>query len=169
MSYANAASKGPKQSPEDQAAEAADSTAQSAQDASSKAADTTKTEASKAESEASQKADQAKGKSSELASDAEKKFGKAKEGAKERAKAAEKGVKGEYNEVYDNRDNPVVIANALAITLGAVGLAYGGYTKHVKGELDWQLAGAAAAVVGVLGVGDYYLSQYLFKNKYPKK
>lgn len=68
-------------------------------------------------------------------------------------------MKSEYNEVYENRDNPVVIANAVAIVLGAAGLAYGGYQKHIKGELDWQVAGAAAAAVAVLGVGDYYLSQ----------
>lgn len=61
--------------------------------------------------------------------------------------------------MYENRDNPVVIGNAVAITLGAVGLGYGAYTKHAKGELNWQIAGIAAAAVGVFGVADYYLSQ----------
>ena len=61
--------------------------------------------------------------------------------------------------MYENRDNPVIIANGIAIVVGAVGLAYGGYQKHTVGELDWKLAGSVAAIVGVLGVGDYYLSQ----------
>ena len=98
-------------------------------------------------------------KSGELAGSASDNYGRAKGSAKDNAKKAETEIKGEYNEVYENRDNPVIIANAVAITVGTIGLAYGGYQKHVKGELDWQVAGAAAAVVGVLAVGDYYLSQ----------
>lgn len=68
-------------------------------------------------------------------------------------------MKKEYNELYENRDNPVVIANGVAIVVGAAALAYGGYQKYRVGELDWKLGGTAAAIVGVLGVGDYFLSQ----------
>ena len=53
----------------------------------------------------------------------------------------------------------MIIGNAVAITAGVLGLGYGAYTKHAKGELDWQIAGIAAAAVGVFAVGDYYLSQ----------
>ena len=52
-----------------------------------------------------------------------------------------------------------MIGNAVAITLGIAGLGYGAYTQHAKGELNWQIAGIAAAAVGLFGVGDYYLSQ----------
>lgn len=58
-----------------------------------------------------------------------------------------------------NRDNPVVIGNAVAWTVAGVGLGVGAYNKHVKGELDWGIVGIAATAVGVLAAADYYLSQ----------
>ena len=143
--------------------EGASETAESAQQNASKAADVTSQKSSEASSTLKEKAAEARDytsqKSSELADSTSENYGKAKNATKDNAKKAEKEIKSEYNEVYENRDNPVVIANAIAITVGTIGLAYGGYQKHIKGELDWPLAGAAAAAVGVFVVGDYYLSQ----------
>lgn len=45
----------------------------------------------------------------------------------------------------------------------------GAYKKHQEGQLDWKLAGSVAGVVGVLGVADYFGSQWLLENKYPPK
>ncbi|KAL9124564.1 MAG: hypothetical protein Q9217_006112 [Psora testacea] len=139
----------------------------------SRAADKTSQKGSEVSSSLKEKAagarDYTSQKSSEVADSASTNYNEAKGATKDNAKKAEKEIKSEYDEVYENRDNPVIIANGIAIVVGAVGLAYGGYQKHQAGELDWKLAGSVAAIVGVLGVGDYYLSQYLFKNKYPKK
>lgn len=63
------------------------------------------------------------------------------------------------DDLSSNRDNPVVVGNAIAWTIGGVALGIGAYNKHVKGELDWGVVGIAAGAVGVLAVGDYYLSQ----------
>lgn len=61
--------------------------------------------------------------------------------------------------MYENRDNPVVVANGIAIVAGAAALGYGAYAKHRVGELNWELVGMWAGIVGVAAVGDYYLSQ----------
>ncbi|KAL9632690.1 MAG: hypothetical protein Q9164_005157 [Protoblastenia rupestris] len=214
MSYANAASKGPKQSPEDVGSKSSQDTAQmlsmvavtnksigvnlsrrapapqevesssssslvdidsqqiqektseatsQASESASRAADKTSQKSSEASSTLKEKAAEARDytsqKSSDLADSASTNYDKAKGVTKENAKKAEKEIKSEYNDVYENRDNPVIVANGIAIAVGAVGLAYGGYQKHQAGELDWKLAGSVAAVVGVLGVADYYLSQ----------
>ena len=144
-----------------EASEAADTTkqntSQAASTAESKSSETSHTVREKAQ-EAS---DYTKQKSGEFADTAEKDYNKAKKELSKDGKKVSDGIKGEYDEIYENRDNPVVIANAVAIVAGTAALAYAGYQKHRVGELDWQLAGTAAAVVGVLGVGDYFLSQYV--------
>ncbi|KAL9099365.1 MAG: hypothetical protein Q9163_005126 [Psora crenata] len=131
----------------------------------SRAADKTSQKSSEASSAAKEKAAEARDytsqKSSEIADAASTDYNKAKAAAKKNAKKAKKEIDDEYNDVYTNRDNPVIIANGVVIALAAVGLAYGGYRKHQVGELDWKLAGTAAAIVGILGVGDYYLSQWV--------
>ena len=143
----------------DQANEAVDTTKQKA----SNAASTTEQKSSEASStireKASEAGDYTKQKSHEFADEASKDYEKAKKEARKDGKKARDEVQGEYNELYENRDNPVVIANAVAIVAGTAALAYGGYQKYSVGELDWKLGGTAAAVVGVLAVGDYYLSQ----------
>lgn len=133
-------------------------------------ADETKQKAAGAEAEAEESAqtlrekagkaaDSAKRHGDEFAGEVEEGYGKAKKEARKDGKKISEEVRSEYNELYENRDNPVVIANAVAIVAGTVALAYGGYQKHQAGELDWKVAGAAGAVVGLLGVGDYFLSQ----------
>ena len=59
----------------------------------------------------------------------------------------------------ENKGNPVVIGNAVAITALAGLLSAGAYNMHQKGTLTWKVAGAWAGVVGLFAVGDYYVSQ----------
>ncbi|ATZ55424.1 hypothetical protein BCIN_12g00220 [Botrytis cinerea B05.10] len=82
--------------------------------------------------------------------------------------ASKKSKKGK-SRVQENSDNPVVIGNAIAVAALSTGLGFGAYSKYAKGELTWKVVGAWAGVVGALAVGDYYLSSYLFKTKYPAK
>jgi hypothetical protein len=82
------------------------------------------------------------------------------------AKAKAKKVKGRLEA---NSDNPVFIGNAVAVVALSAGLGFGAYRKYAAGELSWKVVGIWTGVVGFFAVGDYYLSQYLFKNKYPPK
>lgn len=66
---------------------------------------------------------------------------------------------GARDELSANRDNPVVVGNALAIAVIAVGLGVGAYQKHAKGQLSWGVVGTWAGVVGLFATGDYFLSQ----------
>ncbi|KAI9819357.1 MAG: hypothetical protein M1832_004062 [Thelocarpon impressellum] len=85
---------------------------------------------------------------------------------KKQAKAkAEKATK----KIEANSDNPVVLGNAVVVAALSAALGFGAYRKYAAGELTWKVVGAWTGVVGLFAAGDYYLSQYLFKNKYPKK
>ena len=139
--------------------EAADKTKQKTSEAvdktkqkSSEAAETTKEKTREA-------ADYTKEKSSEFADSASKNYDSAKKSAEKNAREAKKEIKSAGQDLNENRDNPVVIANGVLIVAGSAALGYGAYTKHVKGELDWQLAAITAAFVGVFAVSDYYFSQ----------
>jgi len=179
MSYADAVAKGPKQSPEEARApappeiEKTESEATSVVDLDSPHVSSvksdfedqavkTQTQATRIEHEAEDKAREYGQKASEAASDAKKKAAAKGKDAKEKAKAGGK-------KLQDNQDNPVVIGNAVILTVGAIALAVGAYQKHSEGKLDWQLAGTVAGVVGVLGVADYFASKWLIENKYPTK
>ena len=139
--------------------EAADKTKQKT----SEAADKTKQRSSEAAETSKEKAreavDYTKEKSSEFADSASKNYDSAKKSAEKNAREAKKEIKSAGQDLNENRDNPVVIANGVLIVAGSAALGYGAYTKHVKGELDWQLAAITAAFVGVFAVGDYYFSQ----------
>jgi len=97
----------------------------------------------------------------QAASDAKKKATEAKEKAKAKASKAGSRIKA-------NSDNPIVVGNALVVSILGAALGVGAYRKYTAGELSWKIAGAWAGVVGLFAAGDYYVSQYLFK-KYPAK
>ena len=80
---------------------------------------------------------------------------KAKE-AKDRAAAKKEQAK---DKAKKNADNPVVLSNAVGLAVVAGVLGIGAYRKYARGELTGKLVAAWAGVVGLLGVGDYYVSQ----------
>jgi len=141
----------------------ASDTAQQAKERSSQASqqgkEKTQQTAQTAKEKAREAGDYAKEKSSNVADSASANYDKAKKNAEKGAKRTKAEVKNEYNDVYENRDNPVVIANGVVIAVGTVALAYGAYTKNKVGELDGQLIGLVAAGVGAFAVADYYVSQ----------
>jgi hypothetical protein len=98
------------------------------------------------------RAKSAANKSSEAASDAKSKLSK-------EAKKAKATLKEDGKKLSENRDNPVVVANALIWGLGGVAIGYGAYKKHSEGKLDWQLAATVAGCVGAFGVADYFGSK----------
>ncbi|KAL8778012.1 MAG: hypothetical protein Q9213_007610 [Squamulea squamosa] len=151
-----------------------------AREESTKASQKTKETAAEADKKASEASSKAAGKvkefneyaaekSDELSKDASNKYDKAKKSAARNYREGKEEAKEKSNELSRNRDNPVVVGNAMIIGIGSVALGFVGYQKYAKGELTWEVAGLTAAAVGAFAVGDYYLSQYLFKEKFPKK
>ncbi|KIW72789.1 hypothetical protein PV04_00964 [Phialophora macrospora] len=104
---------------------------------------------------------------------AAKQFSQEAESAKKKAAAKGKKIKDELkadgHKLSENRDNPVVIGNALVWGIATVAIGYGAYQKHTEGKLDWQLAGTVAGAVGAFAVADYFGSKWLLENKYPPK
>jgi len=162
MSYADVAAKGPKQSPEEARAPAipevehTDESVSSLVDVDSPHISSvpsdyesqsikTDTQAERIERE-----EQLKREAEEL----KKKAALKKESAKEKARK--------------NADNPVILSNAIGLTVLAGVLGFGAYRKYARGELTGKVVAAWAGVVGLFAVGDYYVSQYFFK-RYPPK
>ncbi|KAH8723604.1 hypothetical protein GQ44DRAFT_773758 [Phaeosphaeriaceae sp. PMI808] len=83
----------------------------------------------------------------------------------EKAAAKKESAK---NKARKNADNPVVLSNAIGFAVVASVLGVGAYRKYARGELTGKVVAAWAGVVGLFGIGDYYVSQYFFK-RYPPK
>lgn len=82
-----------------------------------------------------------------------------KEAAKDlKAKAAAK-ARAAKERARKNANNPVVLSNAIGLTLIGGILGFGAYRKYVRGELTGKVVAAWAGVVGLFAVGDYYVSQ----------
>ncbi|TVY37599.1 hypothetical protein LSUB1_G004164 [Lachnellula subtilissima] len=168
MSYAAAASKGPKQSADEARAPAPPEVipTESASTSSLIDVDTdsvhtvpsdfssqdikTDTQMDRLEHEA----EAAEARAKEAASKASKEFSKDEKNAKAKAKK----VAGRFEA---NSDNPVFIGNAVAVVAISTGLGFGAYRKYAAGELSWKVVGAWTGVVGLFAAGDYYLSQYV--------
>ena len=142
-----------------EAAETYEETAQKTSEATEKTKEKSSDYLQTAKEKASEASKYSKERGSEFADQAGEKYDHAKKRAATNAKEAKKEIKSAGQDISENRDNPVYVANGVLLVVGSAALGYGAYTKHVKGELDWQLAGLTAAAVGVLAVGDYYLSQ----------
>lgn len=127
----------------------------SSEDAKSAASDT----AQESKEKASDLSQEAKAKASDLSNSASANYDKAKKSASKKVGQAEDKAVGARDELSANRDNPVVVGNAVVITIAAIGLGVGAYQKHAKGELNWGLVGTWAGVVGLFATGDYFLSQ----------
>lgn len=82
-----------------------------------------------------------------------------KDAAKEiRDSAAAKKEKAK-DKARKNADNPVVLSNAVGLAVVAAALSFGAYRKYSRGELTGKVVAAWAGVVGLFGLGDYYVSQ----------
>ncbi|KAI1623396.1 hypothetical protein EDD37DRAFT_681599 [Exophiala viscosa] len=122
----------------------------------------TDTQAERIEHEAEDKARAAEQKTEAAAAETKKK-------AATKGKQVKDSLKKDGQKLSENRDNPVVIGNALIWGLATVTIGYGAYKKQSEGKLDWQLAGTVAGCVGAFAVADYFGSKWLLENKYPPK
>lgn len=67
-----------------------------------------------------------------------------------------------------NKDNPVVVGNAVVFALLGAGLSFGAYRMHSQNRLTGQVVAATAGVLSLFAISDYYVSQFFFQ-KYPPK
>ncbi|EYE98695.1 uncharacterized protein EURHEDRAFT_409035 [Aspergillus ruber CBS 135680] len=86
-----------------------------------------------------------------------------------KARKARAKAKAEKSSLSANKDNPVFVGNAVLLGLAGAGLGYGAYQKHLSGKLSWELVGLWSGAVGAFSVADYFVSKWLIQNKYPKK
>ena len=114
----------------------------------------TETQADRLEHEAE---DKARAAAKEISRDAES----AKKKATAKGKQIKDELKKDGQKLSDNRDNPVVVGNALVWGIATIAIGYGAYQKHTEGKLDWQLAGTVAGAVGAFAVADYFGSKYV--------
>ncbi|KAL8657764.1 MAG: hypothetical protein Q9226_001580 [Calogaya cf. arnoldii] len=149
----------------EESAKASQKTKETAADADKKASEAS----SKASEKTKEFSEYASEKGDELSKDASNKYEKAKKSAARNYREGKEEAKEKGNELSRNRDNPVVVGNALIIGIGSVALGFVGYQKYAKGELSMEVVGITAAAVSAFAIGDYYLSQYLFREKFPKK
>jgi hypothetical protein len=112
----------------------------------------TETQAERLEHEAEDKARAEARKAADAAEKAKKK-------AATKGKEVKDALKKDGKKLSENRDNPVVVGNALIWGIATVAIGYGAYQKHSEGKLDWKLAGTVAGVVGAFGVADYFGSK----------
>lgn len=117
--------------------------------------------AEKIKEKASEAADRAGSIADDLSHSAAVNYNKGKKAASKKAEQAKDKAVEARDDLSANRDNPVVVANAVLVAVAAVGLGVGAYQKHAKGELNWGLVGTWAGVVGLFAAGDYFLSQYV--------
>lgn len=166
MSYADAAAKGPKQSPEEARAPALP-TVEKSDDSVASLIDVDSPHVSSVPSDFESQPIKTETQAERIDREAEAREAREKaQEAAEKAKAkASRG--GQYARA--NSDNPVVLGNALTVGILGTALGVGAYRKYVRDELSWKVVGAWAGVVGLFGVADYYVSQYFFKKYPPKK
>jgi len=168
MSYAQAAARGPKQSPEDARAPAPPQVAHDDESTSS-LVDVDSPHVSSVPSDFESQSVKTDTQATRLEHEAEDTEREAEHEYQEKKKQAKAKAGKASKKFKENSDNPVVIGNAVAVVGLSAALGFGAYRKYAAGELTWKVVGAWAGIVGLFATGDYFLSSYLFKNKYPRK
>jgi len=176
MSYASAAAKGPKQTAEEKRAPVPpevihSETASSASliDVDTDSVHTVPSDFREHKVQTDTQAARLEREADHVAQKAEDDAKKARKEFSEKEKKAKASAKNFGGKIERNSDNPVFIGNAVAVVALSAGLGFGAYRKYAAGELTWKVVAAWTGVVGLFAAGDYYLSQYLFKTKYPTK
>ncbi|KAH8809155.1 hypothetical protein F5884DRAFT_794654 [Xylogone sp. PMI_703] len=163
MSYAAAAAKGPKQSDEEKRAPPMPELERHESPSSSSLIDV---ESSPSVHTITSEQERSEG---DLRSRAREEAQKARDKFEDKERAAKGKAKKAKEIIEANSDNPVVIANAIAVLALGGALGFGAFRKYEAGELSVKLVAAWTGVVGAVALGDYFLSRYLFNTKYPPK
>ncbi|KAL4876639.1 hypothetical protein BJY04DRAFT_199486 [Aspergillus karnatakaensis] len=161
MSYAEAAAKGPKQSPEEARAPDINHVYRDEADSTASLIDVDGPHVQSVDSDFLQQ-DVKTTTQAERIEREEEEAEEARERKKEKAKA-------KASRVRENDTNPVFLGNAAILALVGAGLGFGAYKKHTQGKLSWELVGLWTGAVGAFGAVDYFVSKWLLQNKYPPK
>lgn len=94
----------------------------------------------------------------DVSAEAQKDYKQVKKQAKAEGEKIKKSAKEAEQWAEQNKNNPVVMGNAVVVTALAGLIGIGAYRKYVAGELTWKVAGTWAGVVGLFAVGDYFVS-----------
>ncbi|KAL4803179.1 hypothetical protein BDV18DRAFT_145318 [Aspergillus unguis] len=159
MSYAEAAAKGPKQSPEEARAPNIEHVYREEGDSTASLVDVDGPHVQSVDSDFLQH---------EVKTATQAERIEREEEAAEKARE-EKKAKAKSSRSRDNKGNPVYLGNAALLALVGAGLGFGAYKKHTQGKLSWELVGLWSGVVGAVGAVDYFASKWLLQNKYPPK
>ncbi|KAJ5728160.1 hypothetical protein N7493_004490 [Penicillium malachiteum] len=163
MSYADAAAKGPKQSPEEARAPNVGGIYKDESESTASLIDVDSPHVNVVDSDFQERDVQTTTQAERIereAAEAEQR--RVREAAEKKAKAKGKGVGA-------NASNPVYLTNAVIGALVGAGLGLGAYRKHAEGKLSWELVGLVSGAVGTFAVADYFVSKWFLQNKYPPK
>ncbi|KAJ5150418.1 uncharacterized protein N7500_010607 [Penicillium coprophilum] len=169
MSYADAAAKGPKQSPEDVSiqvrAPPVGGVYHDESESTASLIDVDGPHVQTVESDFLENDVKTTTQAERIEREAEEKEKRENEEKKKKAKAH----KAKSSGICGNSGNPVFIANAAIATVVGAGLGFGAYKQHARGNLSWELVGLSAGAVGVFGAVDYFVSKWFLQNKFPPK
>ncbi|KAJ6123512.1 hypothetical protein N7471_010829 [Penicillium samsonianum] len=164
MSYADAAAKGPKQSPEDARAPPVGGVYHDESESTASLIDVDSPHVQTVESDFLKQDVQTTTQAERIEREAEK---DKPEDEEKKKKAKTHKVKS--SGICGNTSNPVFLANAAIATVVGAGLGFGAYKQHARGNLSWELVGLSAGAVGVFGAVDYFISKWFLQNKFPPK
>ncbi|CEJ54924.1 hypothetical protein PMG11_01210 [Penicillium brasilianum] len=166
MSYADAAAKGPKQSPEEARAPTLGGIYKDESESTASLIDVDSPHVQAVDPDFLNQEVKTTTQAERLEREAQEE--EAQRAREESAKKA-KPRKAKSSGLPANSDNPVFITNAVVATLVGAGLGFGAYRKHVEGKLSWEVVGLWTGAVGAFGVVDYFVSKWFLQNKYPPK
>ncbi|KAJ9489012.1 hypothetical protein VN97_g4298 [Penicillium thymicola] len=173
MSYADAAAKGPKQSPEDVSIQVPMSKLYRAPPVGGVYHDESESTASLIDVDSPHVQTVDSGflkqdvQTTTQAERVEREVEEKKREVEEKKKAKAHKVK--RHGICENTGNPVFLANAAIATVVGAGLGFGAYKQHARGNLSWELVGLSAGAVGIFGAVDYLVSKWFLQNKFPPK
>ncbi|PTU17866.1 hypothetical protein P175DRAFT_0504619 [Aspergillus ochraceoroseus IBT 24754] len=161
MSYAEAAAKGPKQSPDEARAPQVDRVYKDESESTASLIDVDSPHVTAVDSNFREQ----EVKTTTQAERIEREEAEAQKARVKKQKPKSKAT----SSVSRNKGNPVFVGNAALLALVGAGLGFGAYRKHVEGQLSWQVVGLWTGAVGAFGAVDYFVSKWLLQNKYPPK
>ncbi|KAJ5251847.1 hypothetical protein N7489_002257 [Penicillium chrysogenum] len=164
MSYADAAAKGPKQSPEDARAPPVGGIYRDESESTASLIDVDGPHVQTVESDFLKHDVQTTTQAERIDREAEE-----KEKREDEEKKKARSQKAKSSGICGNTSNPVFIANAAIATVVGAGLGFGAYKQHARGNLSWELVGLSAGAVGIFGAVDYFVSKWFLQNKFPPK
>jgi len=163
MSYAEAAAKGPKQSPEEARAPIPPVVEKRESESTASLVDV---DSPHVVSVHSNFEDQSV-KTTTQADRIEREFEEKTRQKEAKASQKEAKAKAKKEKLHRNADNPVVLGNALLLTGIGAALGFGAYRRHAEGKLSWETIGLWSGAVGLFATADYFVSKWFIQNKYP--